>query len=247
MSHGKYGLKAFGLAIVAALGLMAFMAVGAQANWLYLEGGVAHELTSNELVEVTKHSSDGTLLIEGVNIQFLCQTITGGDVLLEPGNATTANATGKVEFGTCTAIEKSTGKEAAKCNPINQPIKAAGKAKIFLHTNGQNYVLFEPNKNAKGELEPFAVIEVSELCALTETSKVTGSLVAECGELNASSVFVQEDCKNHQVKHLLRQAPEALFPTHILKYGTHKSTIDGIAAAELAGVGHKGQSWSGEV
>jgi len=242
MSHGKYGLRAFGLTIVAALGLMAFMAAGAQANWLYLEGGVAHELTSNELVEVTKHSADGTLLIEGVNASILCQKIQGNDLLLIPGNATTATATGKVAFSECVTLEKSTGKEVKNCNPLNQPIEAAGKAKVILHTNGQNYVLFEPEAG-----KPFTTIKFGELCALIETSNVTGSLVAECGELNASSVFVQEDCKIHQVKHLLRQAPEALFPSDILKFGAHKATIDGIVAAELAGVGHKGQSWSGEV
>ena len=50
MSHGKRGLRAFGVVIVAALGLMTFTVAGAQANWLYVELFTNVEITSNELV-----------------------------------------------------------------------------------------------------------------------------------------------------------------------------------------------------
>jgi hypothetical protein len=237
MSHRKNGLRALGLTIVAALGLMAFMAAGAQAHWLILEEGKAVVLAGhNEAVTVGKHTEDGTLLIAGVNLEILCQKIEGIDVLIEPGTATTAPASGKVAFNECKGIEKSTKKVVGNCAPINQPIEAAGKALVILHTNAQNYVLFEPESG-----KPFTTIKFSELCALTETTNVTGELVAECGELSAGA-FVQEDCNKHQVTHLLRQASETLFPSQ-LKYGTHVATVDGIATAALA----SGKSWSGEV
>lgn len=240
MSHGKHGLRAFGLTIVAAFGLMAFMAVGAQANWLYLEGTTAVELTKNELVKVAKHTEDGTLEIEGINASVLCKKIEGEDLLLVPGNATTATATGSVAFSECVTLEKKSGLEQPKCTPENQPIKAAGKAKIVLHTNGQNYVLFEPEEG-----KPFTTIKFPETCALIETSNVTGSLVAECGELSGGA-FVQEDCKNHQVSHLLQQASTELFTSDELKFGSHKASIKGIVSVELAGE-HAKASWSGEV
>lgn len=232
MSHGKHGSTAIILTLLVSLGLMTFITPAAQANWLYLE---------NAPVEVIRHTEDVTLLVEGVNVQVLCKNIQGENVLLEEGNATTAPASGTVLFSECTGVEKSTGKEQKNCNPINQPIKATGKAKIVLHTNGQNYFLFEPETG-----KSFTLVEFSELCALVETNKVTGSFVGECGELNGLNEFVQEDCKNYQVTHLLHQAPEALFPSDVLKFGAHKASIDGIAAATLTGA-FKGDSWSGEV
>jgi hypothetical protein len=194
------------------------------------------------LIKVSKDgtTTDFSLLITGVNLTILCQKIEGKDVLLEPGTATTAPASGKVAFSECKGIEKSSGKVQANCEPQNQPIEAAGKALIILHTNGQNYILFEPESG-----KPFTTIKFSELCALTETSNVTGELIAECGLLNGSGVFVREDCKEHQQVHLLQQASETLFPGQ-LKYGTHVATIDGIATAETSGAPFAGLSWSGE-
>ena len=243
MNQGKHGLRAFGLAIVAVLGLMALMAAGAQANWLILlkenDPTSIDTPTSNVLVKVVKHTADMTDLITGVNLSILCKKIEGDDVLLIPGTATTATASGTLLFSECEGIEKSTGKTAANCKPA-EPIQAAGKMLTVLHTNGRNYLLFEPESG-----KPFTTIKFSELCALTETSNITGELVFECGLLNGSGVFVGEDCKNHQKVHLMQQAPEALFPGQ-LKYGTHVSTVDGIVADELVGAPFTGLSWSGE-
>ena len=62
MSCRKHGPGVLGLLVTAMLGLMGLMASGAQANWLYLEGGVAHELAANETVAVSAHT-DFTLLV----------------------------------------------------------------------------------------------------------------------------------------------------------------------------------------
>ena len=238
MSHGKYGLRAFGLVIVAALGLMAFMAAGAQANWLYLEAGKAVELTVAEPVKVAVHEkSEGNLLLSN-GIEIRCAVIEGQKLELLPGSPTTATATGSVSFSTCHTFNKGTA--ASACDPTNQPIIAGGTAKVILHSDKKNYVLFSPLTG-----QPFTTILFGAKCALVESSEVTGNLVAECGHL-VTGAFTQEDCATHAVSHLLRQAPAALFPSDKLQFGELGATLDGIAAVELSGT-HKGASWSGEV
>lgn len=241
MSHKKHGLRAFGLTLIAALGLMAFMAVSAQANWLVLLNGETLELAAKEEVKVETHQ-EGNLLYKnstGTGIEVRCGTVVGEDLLLAPGTKEEATASGKVAFSKCKTFTEGTPQE--KCDPINQPIKAGGTAKIFLHEKTRNYVLFSPESG-----EVFTEIKFSLSCALTETNKVKGFLVAECGLLNGEGKFVGNDCKEHMTSHLLKQAPAALFPNDKLKFGNASAELDGIAKVELAGK-DAGQSWSGEV
>lgn len=243
MSYTNNGISTFSLSLIAILGLMIFLAGGAQANWLLLlANGTLDELTGDtEGVKVKEHSELISLLLSN-GVKIRCETLAGEDVLLQPGNATTAEATGKVAFSNCHTFDKN-GTAAPKCDPLNQPVKASGKAHIILH-GGKNYMLFNPPEGLEGF---FAIVKIDEeLCALIETSEVTGSLVAECGQLNKSGIFVGEDCKVHAVSHLLQQAPQALFPSDELRFGELKASLDGIANLELAEDGI-GLAWSGEV
>ena len=240
MSYRKYGLRAFGLSIIAVLGLMAFMAAGAQASWLYLlSNGTLDELTSGtELVEVLKDEEGNLLLSNGIEIK--CAVVKGEDLLLEGSTEKgKALAKGKVAFSECKTFNK--GVKAESCNPTNQPLQAAGTAHVILH-NGINYVLFAPNAGG----ESFTEIIFGPKCALVESSEVTGELVAECGELNGSKQFVEGDCATHRVQQYLRAAlSQSLFGAS-LKFGELGASLDGIAIAELAGT-REGLAWSGEV
>jgi hypothetical protein len=94
---------------------------------------------------------------------------------------------------------------------------------------------------------PFTTLEFnSKTCSLPEFDEVKGNLVAECGLLNGSGVFVGNDCAEHMTFHLLQQAAAALFPTDVLKFGKKAATLAGIAKIELAG-NHAGKSWAGTV
>ena len=162
-------------------------------------------------------------------------------VTLLPGIPSVAQAEGHLLFSECTSPNA-----GANCNPhsAGEPagsILAGGRAYIILHTDGKNYVLLEGLKGG-----PFTTVEYGALCSLEGPFKVTGSIVAECGKLEPAGTFVQVDCKIHQVKQLLRQAPQALFPNDVLKFGINAALLDGIAAVELNGA-HAGQAWSGEV
>jgi len=130
-----------------------------------------------------------------------------------------------------------------KCDPLNQPVEAGVVAHVILHSNSENYVLIESKTGS-----PLAGIEFGPECALTETSNVKGSLVAECGHLNAVKEFVHLDCKNQQVTQLFRQVPgSSLFPSDKLIYGlSSEALFDGVAAVKLAGT-LSGGTWGGHV
>jgi hypothetical protein len=239
MNYRRNGLKVLGLSLVAVLGLMAFMAVGAQANWLILEG--AKVVESDAVVEVEKHTEGNLLVKEETNLEILCSVVetdpTAKILLLEKSTI----AHGHLIFKTCKTWQA--GKESPNCKPV-EPILAGGLAKVILHTNGENYVLFEP-LTAGGN---FTQLKFKEPCALPELNNVKGTFVAECGKLEPANTFVHTDCKNHEVTHLVRQASTTLFPEDVLKYGTKTALIDGIAAVRLAEPEKfKGAAWGGHV
>ena len=91
-------------------------------------------------------------------------------------------------------------------------------------------VLFEPLSG-----KPFATIEFGEFCALFETGNVTGSLVAECGELNGSGVFVGGNCATHRVTQLLKPVSKELATAlgDTLKFGLSEAFVEGIAAVKF--------------
>jgi hypothetical protein len=89
-------------------------------------------------------------------------------------------------------------------------------------------------------------MEFSKECALFETGEVTGSFVAECGELNGLGVYVGGDCATHRVTQLIQQAPPELFTGDVLKFGKNEALLDGITSAKL-GAPLEGESWGGVV
>src|SRR6188472_959905 len=118
MSIRRNGLKVLGLSFVAVLGLMAFMAVGAQAEesggkWTYLNGATLETLPNEQGLGGELDSADGTLLtkIAGVTVEFLCTafTVTEGKLL------TGGTALGSLKFSGCTT--KLNGATSAPCKP----------------------------------------------------------------------------------------------------------------------------------
>jgi hypothetical protein len=226
MSYRSNGLKVLGLSLVAVLGLMAFLAAGAQASeqaWLV----EAKDITAPQKV-IGKVHVEGNLEVEKeTNLEILCAVIETEN--LELINAT-VEAKGKVKFKTCKAWQA--GAEKAACKPV-EPIVAGGKARLILH-NAKNYVLFEPEV-AGGN---FAQIKFKEPCALPEVNNVKGNLVAEC--LKAENLAAV-DCAQEEKVHLLK-ANEVLF-ADALTYATKAAKLLGVAAVEL----ENGKPWCGHV
>lgn len=232
-------LRALGLTVLALCGLTALMATSAQANWLE---GAGVEVMANKNVLAKAHTT-GKLIVEKLNFEIRCPTLEPEGLKIV-GKSTTAE--GKVKFSGCKGFEKSTGTEQKNCEPLTGTekgvIKAGGLAlvvKLAKVKAGtlQTYILFEPVTG-----KAFTTVELPEACALTQTSEVKGSLVAECGLLNGSSVFVGEDCNITRVTHLLQpSAVLTLFngtkdetPVEdILLFGKNTATLQGIASVEL--------------
>jgi hypothetical protein len=239
-------LRALGLTVLALCGLTALMATSAQANWL--ENGV--ETTVNKVVKAKAHLA-GKLVISSLNFEIRCPTLEAEGLEIVHNSK---EATGKVKFTGCKGFQISTGTVQGNCTPettggVKEVVTAAGKAldvKLATVSGGtlKEYILFEENGAA------FSTIKLPALCALAETSNVTGSLVAECGEL-VSEKFVAENCSVAQKVHLLQAATPTVFfkgtgdtekVEDKLKFGANAATLAGIAAVELA----SGNSWSGD-
>ena len=218
MSNAKRGLKALGLSLLAAMGLMAFLAAGAQATW-DLEG-----------IEIIKDipvggnfvaGQEGLLLVPTQNLVIHCKKFTIEKALLLKLPALDADA--DLKYEDCKTLVK--GVENAGCKPEILPVKAL--LLPFLH-NGEIYILAEQQTGVPN----FTVIHYNEeTCALPPLPAVTGSVVFECYK----EALKLDDCKNSLAIHLIRPAPPALFPTDTLKYGLNAAEIHGEAEVFLTG------------
>ena len=224
MRDTKRGLKALGLSLLAATGLMVFMAAGASAASFNVNGksGLHATASGGLIVEVL-------LLVPGQsNLVIHCAeaVVTEGLVYAD---GTKVHVT--ISYSGCkTLIE---GKENAKCVAEILPVKA--KLLPIAH-NGKSYMLAEPLTAG----QPFTTIHYNEeTCALPSLPTVTGSVVFECED----GSLVQESCATLKSVRLIRSAPAALFPSDTLKYGLFAATFDERAEVFLTGE-HSGQSIS---
>ena len=264
----KHGLRALGLSFLAVLGLMAFMAAGAQANFLYLltVNGAVDDVGAN--VPTVKAHTPGTLLLLGLNLEIVCQKVGQDTTAPVTLLAASTVAHGHLLFKECEtwSVKKEAEKIVlvalqGKCKPWSPgtpkesgEILAGGLAQLLLH-EGKNYVLVKPL-----DKKPFTIIELPETCALAESSEVTGEAVLDCGELDNSvpPKFVGGDCATHRVTQLLQQNPSAtLFGKYKLEsgvehnvnqlfFGAQLASIDGIADV-LLGAPLEGKAWGGVV
>jgi hypothetical protein len=238
MSHSKHGLRAFGLCLLAALGLTAFAAASAQATTGWLESGAFIGATKkihaviHPLAGGAKHSVlDTTVGVNNEKVEKLCETLTTEDGLIFAGAAATGLIT--LKFTNCKTFIG--GKESKPCKPV-EPIIAKTKFKAILHTgtgnDGKTYILFEPHTAGT----PFTTIELKE-CLLGEKVPIEGDLVAEC--LNSSlakNTTGTDFCLDDTTHHYIQEAPAKLFELgagtgkfHELKFGIRPANLLGIA------------------
>lgn len=231
MSSIKSGLKASGLIVAAALSLMAFMTAAAQANWLV--GG--SELKANESVAI-KAATAIVFTIPAKNMEIQCTTVNSLNLKLISSSTT---AEGNLDYSGCATFSPiGSGKENKNCKPA-EPITFGIKRLIVLH-NGINYLLDEPLVGM-----PLTTVEFPELCALVETSEITGTQALECAHI-LSMVFVFLDCGIDVGGHWARPAPAALFPSDKLSFGENAMAVSGVIFEELSGA-NAGKSWAGHV
>jgi hypothetical protein len=232
MSHRKRGLKALGLSFLTALGLMAFMAAGAQANWLVLSAGT--QLESNENVTVKTHEDlEFKLLVVAQALEILCLTVESDGLKLK---GLSVLAEGAVNLRKCKTwqVLKGVNTEQKGCVP-SEPILVGGKGGLVLH-NSLTWALLE--------VITLLVFNPAK-CALAEENEVTGSLLVECGHLT-SGAFVAENCATLALTHLLRAAANQALLSDGLFFGANPAVLDGIAAVSLSGPNEIDAVWGGD-
>jgi hypothetical protein len=243
----KHGLRVLWLSMLSVLGAMAFAAAGTEANWLDATGEI---ITETPLI-VSAHPGGSGMIVQSLNLEIKCpkiksdptapvkllakSTISHGHLLAE--ECKTFTLTPFTEQKLC--VPHSPGQEAGT-------ILSGGLSHLILHPvlGGKNYMLFEPLGGLKGI---FTTIEFPEVCALVETSEITGSLTAECGELNGSGVYVGGDCKTLRTTQVMKEIPRALAEDQI-RFGAELGRLDGFTDLKLGGGGTlENTSWGGHI
>jgi len=242
MSYTKNGLRALGVCLVAALGLMAFSAAAAQAQtgWLVNKAFI----TSTQKMNATIHPlplsgfKHTELLAEplGTKMEILCGVLAVDDGLIF-ANEKAEGLAAILLFTDCRTYLFIAGvlTESKVCKP-DEPIEGKVKARAFLHLkkpNGESgdkktYLLFEPEVLG-GDL---AVIKFpNEECVFNPSLLVSGTLVAEClNEKLEKNTALTDYCLEDLVHHLIQEAPnqKELFGDGML-VGNRPAALDGIA------------------
>ncbi len=218
MSNAKRGLRAFGLTLVAAMGLMAFMAAGASAQEKWDLNGVkiASNITaSGNLVA----GQEGLLLVEALKMVIHCKKFT-----VEEGSLRTDNtAHAKLKYSECHTFVK--GVLAPECHP--NILQVSAKIKPVLH-NSKVYLLAEPLTAGSN----FTVIHfLEDKCALPPSSAVKGTVAFEC----YTGALVAADCKTSRVKQLIKPVVNQALHGDALLYGLNAAIIHGEAEVFLTG------------
>jgi hypothetical protein len=269
MSYSKHGLRALGFGLLAALGLMAFMAasVQAQTGWLLNKAFITankkiHAVIHPLPVDLKKHAVLDAEIPAIGTIEKLCETLTTDDGLLFGTPAALASeAEGLIVllYTNCkTFVNKI---EQAACKPV-EPIEVKVKFRAILHlTNpivggkegthdSKTYLLFEPDEAGK----PFVILKLPESCVLPEEVPVTGEVVAEClNEKLEKNTALTDYCLQDFVHHLIQEAPHKLFTLtgklpkeekwDELLYEGRLASLLGIADVLLSEETDKGLTW----
>ena len=229
MRNARRRLRSLGLALMATMGLVAFMATSAQAVTWDINGA---EINSNETIGGNP-IGEALLLVPALNLIIHCKKVdveAGSQILWLPNDADV-----KLLFLECVTLVK--GVKSAGCTP---EILLVGALVLPILHGGIVWLLAEPLKEKKS----FNVIHYNEeTCALPPLPEVTGSVVFEC----YTGALVRLSCSHSRVTQLIRAVPspvkEELFPTDELRYGMNVALLDVEAEVFLNGA-RAGLPWA---
>lgn len=237
MTGKTHRLKALGLALTVALGLMAMSAVAAQASGEFLLKGSTFTSLGIASETVKGTGLEGELLVTGLKLEINCTSSDIKGTIFLGGTALA-----EVTFLGCTVLGNnfckvymSEADRNAKAN-VGQ-LLAIGKGLLEL-LGGNHYLLLEEDGTS------FTTVWFSkstEGCTLNSNEKVNGSTVFKIEDALTSQ-------KTHSIVALLNSEISALGFKDVLTYGTGGQLAElhkGLATLELSGV-HAGESWSAE-
>jgi hypothetical protein len=229
----KHMLRALGLSLIAALGLMAFSAANALAAGEILVEGSAALATGRTVGGEKDGTVENTLKVPALSIEIVCKDFSvNGTVLSGPAGTALAEVLYKecvvwsIKKETLELIEELKTCEilASGATKTKGDITALGIGGVLLHTGIETYLLAE-GETVGGVKQPFAIVEFTKGigCPLSTPVKVTGSAVFK---VVTGNVNVGGD--GPQVKPLLEasEAITALLGDKLL-YGINPAFIKG--------------------
>jgi hypothetical protein len=245
--------KAFGFALMAVMGLMAFAAMGAQAENLIPANHVHGDflvLGSASLavgVKLTgEQVGEGSFLIPNKASEIVCQkgTVTSAEIKAGLGEAHAS-----VEFKECKVFKIASthpygleGELTACTNALVQPITANLIVLVVKH-GGEVYLVGEPLTNPLGS-GSFATIEFNpSTCALPESATVKGTAGAKRDNANSQlthtlDLKTSETLTNGQGTHDVQ-----LLLGTALSYGGNAAYITGKVNVFTTGAKHPDANW----
>jgi hypothetical protein len=219
MRNGKHGLSAFGVALLAAMGLMAVMAAGAQAITWDLQLQTSTVDTDFD----TKLSTELLLLATtagGVPIVIHCKklTVDGGLVLFLFNTAH-----GGFLYAECLTLvsgvnSKNCGYEAGG-GPGITILQANTTLRPVLHNNVVYLLMMQ--------------IHYGPLCSLPLAS-VKGSVLFECEDAEKKPLTCAEDLVVHRIRTVANQG--LIAPGDSLTYGLNAATMHAGVEIFLTGI-----------
>jgi hypothetical protein len=223
------------LSVAAALGLMAFTAVAAQAEELSDGGKTGSFLVKKEKALVKlgvtfgfTQIGTGTILVPG-RVDILCTTGTaGGEFHNESDVLATAT------FTNCTTwqpviILGNSHTISIPCT-VQEPIVLSGLGSPKIH-NGEPYILLEGSAGAN-QLFGHVTLSGAE-CPLTKLNEVRGSIVAKIDSNDTTEPLL---LFNHTIQKLFQVGAAG---DH-LKFGALEAYLDAEARINLTDPAHKG-------
>jgi hypothetical protein len=248
-----YRFKAFGLTLMAVIGLMAFAALGAQAENLtpttHAHGDFL-VLGSSALavgVKLTgEQVGEGSFLIPNKSFEFVCKKgiVTSAEIKAGLGEAHAS-----VEFKECKVFKITNthpyileGEITPCTNALVQPITANFIVLVVKH-GGEVYLVGEPLTNPLGG-GSFTTIEFSpSTCALPEAATIKGTIGAKRDNANSQlthtlDLKTSETLVNGQGTHDVQ-----LLLGTALSYGGNLAYITGKVNVFTTGAKHPDANW----
>ncbi len=208
----RQGLKALGLSLLAALGLMALTASGAQASGTFLIEGLSPPWQA-EVTGQGENILESYLQVLKLNVKLGCHVVQAAGSINNVGHGH-----GLLYFTECLATDSEGN--VGECEFL-EPLEARVLILVILHSDSKPYMLFSPLVGSV----LLAIKEHNLFCPFLLDGGITGSVVASISNPNGDDVTKLISSKNMLL----------LFPADKLFFGAHEVHLSADGLVSLAG------------
>jgi hypothetical protein len=224
MNYRKRGLKALGVSLLAALGLMGFIATEVQAAGTVTIAGLSSPFET-PISMVLENTLNSRYWILKLNLEISCHKGSGTGALTSSGHG---KVTIRLEECLAQGVTSGGVLTGSPCT-MERNIEAKVLALVLLHgTENKPYILFSPAEN-----ETFALI-LEYTCPLPEHALIKGAFVAS----------IANPAQAVGSKLISTKGTLTLFTGDKMFYGANEAHLDLDAVVGLSGENHIGLAWA---